>query len=407
MSYPIRAISRDEVGEFYRQMALGFGWDPAEGMAEGFAAFLESERTRCAFDGDDIVGTLATHSLELAVPGGVLATGGTTMVTVRSSHRRRGILRQMMSSHLDEVAGRGEPLAALWASESQIYERFGFGCASELCRIVVERAHSEFAETPEFSGRCRLLTPEEARRQLPAVYEKLWRGRPGHFARSPLWWEARHFSDPPWKREGGSALRFALYERDGEACGYLQYRQQAKSDEANLPRGRLHVVELQAEDAEASAALWHYALGVDLIEMVQAWNRPPDDPLFWLLADPRRVRRSLRDALWVRILDLPAALAGRRYAVEGRVTLQVSDALRPDNSGTYVLEGGPGGAECARGGGPPDLELDVAELGAALMGGSRLATLARAGRVRGAPEAVARADRFFAWDPPPWCPEIF
>ena len=407
MSYAIRAASRDEVGEFYRQMALGFGWDVAEGADEGFAAFLEAERSQCAFDGGEMVGTLGTHSLDLAVPGGVLATGGTTMVTVRPSHRRRGILRQMMRAHLDEAAGRGEPLAALWASESQIYERFGFGCASELCRIAVERAHSGFAEIPEFSGRCRLLTLEEARRHLPPVYEKLWRDRPGHFARSPLWWEARHFSDLVWKRAGASALRFALYERDGEARGYLQYRQQARSDDSGLPRGRLHVVELQAEDADARAALWHHALGVDLIDEVQAWNQPLDDPLYWLLADPRRARRSLRDGIWVRVLDVPAALAGRRYAVEERLTLQVSDAMRPENAGTYVLEGGPDGAECSRGTEPAEIELDVADLGSVLMGGSRVAILARAGRIRGEARDLARADRFFAWDPPPWCPEIF
>ena len=407
MDCEIRAARAGEVGEFYRQMALGFGGDPAEGVDEGFAAFLETGRTRCAFDGGELVGTLGVHSLELAVPGGVLATGGTTMVTVRPSHRRRGLLTRMMDAHLDDAAERGEPLAALWASESQIYERFGYGCASELCRIDVERAHADFADPSGFAGRCRLLDVERARELLPPLYEKLWRDRPGHFSRSKPWWEVRHFSDLEWKRAGASALRFAFYERDGEACGYLQYRQRAKSDDSGLPRGRLHVVEMQAADPEARAALWHHALGVDLVDEVQAWNQPLDDPLFWLLADPRRARRSLRDALWVRVLDVPGALAGRRYAVEGRLVLQVRDERRPRNSGVYALDGGPGGAECARSAAPAEIELDVADLGAVLLGGSRVAALAGAGRIRGEAAALARADRLFAWDPPPWCPEVF
>ena len=407
MSFEIRKVTREEVGEFYRQMALGFGGDPAEGQDEGFAAFLEADRTRCAFDAGDLVGTLGTHSLDLAVPGGTLAPGGTPMVTVRSSHRRRGILRGMMRAHLDEVVERGEPLAALWASESLIYERFGYGCASELCRISLERAHSAFARAPQASGRCRLLSLDEARKVLPPLYESLWRDRPGHFARSRLWWEARHFSDLRWKRAGASALRFAVYEEDGEPTGYLQYRQRTRNDDSGLPRGKLHVVELQARNATTRAALWQHALGVDLIDEVQAGNQPVDDPLFWLLADPRRARRSVLDALWVRVLDVPTALSGRRYSAEGRLVLDVRDGFRPENAGTYALDGGPDGAKCARASVQADLQLDVADLGSVLMGGVRLATLARAGRIQGDEAAIRRADQMFAWDPPPWCPEVF
>jgi predicted acetyltransferase len=407
----IRPARRDELGTFLRSVILGFGGDPPPPdprAEEDLAATLEPERTRCAFDGADMVATLGSYGLQLAVPGGALPMGGTTMVTVRPTHRRRGILRALMAAHLSEVRERGETLAGLWASESSIYERFGYGCAAHACRIELPRAHAGFsARAAAPGGRCRLLEREEARRVLPELYERVWRARPGHFARSAAWWETRQFADPPGQRDGMSALRRVVYERDGEARGYLQYRQRAQSDPAGTPSGRLRVVELQALDADAHAGLWRFALDVDLIGAIEAPNAAPDDPLPWLLADPRRALRSTRDSLWLRILDVPLALAGRRYAAEGRVVLEVRDPLPAGASGRYALEAGPEGARCAPSSQPADLHLGVSDLAAVLLGGTRLGALARAGRVTGDAGALARADRMFAWDPAPWCPEHF
>lgn len=407
MSIEVRAIDPGELGAMMRAVSLGFGFDADPRGLESWAEVNEPERARCAFDGAEVVGTLGAYSFDFAVPGGSLQAGGTTQVTVRATHRRRGILRAMLQAHFDDVRERGEPIAVLWASEAAIYGRFGFGCASELARVEVERARGGFARPVDGGGRCRLLEPDEAKQRLPELYASLWRERPGSFARSETWWKVRHFADPAAMRAGASALRRVVYERDGEARGFMQYRTKMHPDEHGLPRGELAIFELHGADPTARAALWRQALDVDLIDRVTWWNAPLDDPLPWLLADPRRAMRRVRDALWVRVIDVPRALAGREYAREGRLALAVSDPILAENTGTWLVEGGPSGAKCTRVRAPADLELDVEALGAVYLGGIRPSLLAHAGRIRGTRDALARADAMFSWSPLPWCPEIF
>lgn len=388
-------------------MGYGFGFDPPGEPDPGFRETLEPERTRCVFDGSALVATSGAYTLDLCVPGASLMTGGTTIVTVRTSHRRRGLLRMMMRSHIDEVHERGEPLAALWASESVIYGRFGYGLAAYMCQTDIDVPHAAFAAPVEANGSFRLLEPEEAQAELPGVYDRIWRERPGHFARSASWWKWRRTHDPRWDREGRSAFRYALYQEDGDARGYLQYRVKPGADPTGAPAGTLHVTELQGVDAHAREILWRYALDVDLIAKVSAWNMPPDDGLLWLLRDPRRALRTIKDSLWVRLVDLPRALEGRRYASHGSVVLGVEDEFCPWNQGTFELEGGPDGAKCVASSAEPEIRLRTTDLGALYLGGNRFQTLARAGRLKGTPEALRRADAMFTWDVAPWCPEIF
>lgn len=255
------------------------------------------------------------------------------------------------------------------------------------------RARARFAAPVAAEGRVRLASPEEARRILPVVYAAATALRPGSFARSQPWWELRLLLDPEWQRGGASKLRFAIYEERGEARGYLRYRvNNPQADDAHV-RGVTRVVELQARDASAEAALWRYAFDLDLEERLVAWNLPLDHPLPWLLADPRRARQQLVDSIWVRVIDVQRALEGRRYAASDRLVLEIRDPFLPDNAGTYSLEGGPDGAKCARTTESADLRLDVSDLGALYLGGHRFQTLAcRAHRRRRARAASGRRD---------------
>ncbi len=406
MDLPIRPIPFDRRNEFRVATAYAFAWD--EGLLgdepdPDFDPLHEAERTRGAFDGDELVGTLAVYSLELTVPGASLPTAGTTGVTVRPTHRRRGLLRALMRAHFEDVRERGEPLAALWASESAIYHRFGYGVAAPLCSEQIDRAHTAFVPTAHARGRCRMIGREEAQAVLPILYERIRQGRPGMMSRSDAWWRHRILLDAPWQRGGATPHRRILYEQGGEARGYLFYRTRADKQTQSAI-----VTELAGLDGEAERGLYDLACHLDLPESILLWNQPADSPLSHLLVDPRRLRRTVRDALWVRPMDVAAALTGRAYAAEGRLTLAVRDGFLPDNEGAYALDAGPNGATCkAVKTGSPDVELDVADLGAAYLGGVGFRTLARAGRVRGSPEALARADAMFAWDPPPWNPEVF
>lgn len=131
---------------------------------------------------------------------------------------------------------------------------------------------------------------------------------------------------------------------------------------------------------------------------------PIDEPLRFMLADPRRLRTSrFTDALWVRVVDIPASLSGRRYRMSGEVVLDVSDPFLPENSGRYLVTGGPDGAECAPTNRDADLALEVSDLGAAYLGGAQLCTLAEAGRVQELkPGALRRANLMFSSDRTPF-----
>jgi len=133
-----------------------------------------------------------------------------------------------------------------------------------------------------------------------------------------------------------------------------------------------------ATDA-AHAALWRTLLSLDLVETVTA-RTTPDDPLPHLLTDPRQVRTTgAPDGMWARLLDVPAALAARRYAVEVDAVLEVGDPFL-DRGGRFRLVGGPDGAECARVDRPADAHLGVDVLGALYFGAHRLRGFVAAGR---------------------------
>ena len=405
MSLDIRAISPEEFPAYVKANSTAFGYEPVAERLEDAKTLLEFDRTLAAFEGDEIVGTTAIFSFDTTTPGGAVPTAGVTWVSVRPTHRRQGILTHIMRRQLDDVRERGEPIATLWASESVIYGRFGYGLAAEALDLEIEREHTRLERTAEAYGRCRLIDTEEALRSWPRVYERVLATSPGMYSRSETWWKHKTLSQFDFGRPVGA--RFLVqYEEDGEPLGYARYRVKGDS-QLGIPNGSVIVQELMAATDGAYAALWQYLFGVDLVATVQGQLRRVDEPLLWMLADPRRLIRRRVDALWVRIVDVPAALEGRRYGAEGSVVFDVRDSFCPWVAGRYELEAGAEGARCRPSTAEPDVVLSAADLGAAYLGGVRLATLRRAGRVEGDAPALARADAMLSWDPLPWCPEVF
>ena len=407
MAYEIRAAAQDEIPALNEAMSRAFGGDPhPEGYAD-FAKVAEMERTRCVYDGAAMVATSGAFSLDLTVPGGgTLPMGGTTFVTVRATHRRRGLLRRMMTELLDDVRDRDEAMAGLWASEAGIYRRFGYGMAAYAGGCSIETHHGAFAPPLEAPGSLRQIDSVEARKLLPQVYEQVVRTRPGHLGRHEGWWDGR-IADPAWEREGGSKFRYVVYEDGGELRGYLQYRVAARWSDLGVPQHDVRVIELQALDPTAHAALWRYALDVDLARWVNAWNRPVDEPLPWLLADPRRFTLAPRDGLWLRPMNVPRMLEGRSYGASGRLVIGLRDETCPWVAGRFELDASPDGARCKSTTAAPDLEMDAAALGSIYLGGIRVTALAAAGLVDGDHASVTAAEQLFHTDVAPWCPEIF
>ncbi|MGQ0670116.1 MAG: GNAT family N-acetyltransferase [Actinomycetota bacterium] len=406
MDIEIRTIRDDEFDDFVRALNAAFSGEMRPDELELERRVSEPDRTLAAFDGDEIIGGAAAVSFELTVPGGVIPSAGVTSVGVKPTHRRRGVNSALMRRQLDDIRAGDEPLAVLYASEGGIYGRFGYGLGSFMATIDLEEGRSAFIRGYRPAGRVRLLERGPAFEAMAAVYERVRPESPGMLARTPDWWEII-FQDAEHNRDGASPYFFALHESDEGLDGYAVYR--VKHDwPGEISHSVMSVDELVAVTPRAYADMWRYCFDVDLVSRVKCWNRPVDDPLLYLLAEPRRLRMTVRDGLFVRLVDLPKALEARRYATADRITLEVRDEFCPWNDGRYALEGGPDGAVCGPTTKTADLALSVTDLGASYLGGAEFPTLARAGRVvEETPGALRRADAMFRSDPAPWCPNMF
>jgi predicted acetyltransferase len=407
MDVEIRPIAETEVETYLRVIGTAFGEHLEPEDIERERRVLEIERCLAAFDGSEMVGGTCAASLAMRVPGAEVRVAAVTGVGVKPTHRRRGVNTALMRRQIDDVREAGGALAALHASEGGIYGRYGYGLASFLCAVDLEREGSGFVRgQPPGDGRVRILDREEALARLRPVYDRATIDRPGSMRLDARWFDYRfdethhHGADEPRR------FFFAAHESGGDIDAYAVYRIRHEWPRG-VPRYELTVEDLQALTPGAYANMWRYVLDVDLVGRVTSWNRPVDDPILHLLAEPRRLGFTVRDGLWVRLVDVPAALEARTYAGEGAVTFEVRDPFCPWNEGRHLLEAGPEGASC-RPGGTPDIVCTATEIGAAYLGGVSFRALYRAGLVReervGARE---RADALFRWDPAPWCPFVF
>lgn len=406
MTYELRAITDDEVSAFRSAMAVGFGSDSKPELDDRFRKLMPLDRTVAAFDGTDVVGTLGDFDLQLTVPGGSqLTMAGTTMVTVRSTDTRRGILRSMMCRHLDNAVERGDAVAGLWASEPAIYGRFGFGLATECHFVTIDRRH---LAPPPVADDLRIAVLGADR--VAEVMEPFWHElatRPHHqgfIDRDRVRWDDIA-DDLEVMRNGASAARHVVVERAGQVVGYVKYRQKGKWDDF-VPLGTASIGELVALDADAHLALWSHMLTIDLFPHIEYGNAAIDDPLAYVVAAARTVRRVVSDALYVRLLDIPAALGARTYEQDGQLVLKVVDAMGYVD-GTYRLTVTAGSAKVERTTEPAGVELDCRELGALYLGRPAAALYAATGRISGDSEAVATLGRLFATSAAPWCSEDF
>lgn len=403
----LRPIRPEEQRAYSTLMRRAFGASlPTDEELAISREITEFDRTLAFFEGPEMVATAGIFSYEMTVPGGTLPCGGVTRVSVLATHRRRGLLTAMMRRQLEDMHERGEPLAALYASEAPIYGRFGYGLATYQAAVEIERSHSAFAKRVTGSGRLSMVDVPTAVGAFTRIWEQARRNQPGMLGLDERWMR-NQLADLELMREGASPHYRVLHQTGEKPTGFAIYRIKMDWD-ASGPNGTLRLGMLIASTAEAYAALWRHVLDVDLMARVSAEMRPVDEPLRFLLADSRQPKTRIEDGIWLRLVDVAAALTGRRYSVDGRLALRVHDAFCPWNDGQVELSGAPAGADCKPNGGTPDLALDAADLAAVYLGGNRFRVLFEAGRVEELrPGAIARADAMFATDRAPWCPSHF
>ena len=381
-----------------------FQWVWAEARAYGNRLNIDPEilrphfdldRSIAVFDQGNVVGGAHSHKLEMAVPGSLAVVAGVANIAVQPTHTRQGILTRMMHHQINGIHERGEPLAALFASESVIYGRYGYGMSSFREQWTIERQHNRYARPYDTPGRMVFVDPANITNDLPEVFRRSTKDRPGVFQKSRHLWE-REKQAPEHRQGGQGGLFYIAYEDGGRIDGYAKYRTSGNT---------LTVNELMATTTEANAALWRFCFDLDLVTRTEAERRPVDDPMLWMLADPRQLQRITRDGLWLRLVDVAESLELRSYMESGRLVLEVRDDLCSWNQGCFELEASPEGATCRPSTASPDLTVTVAGLASAYLGAASLTKLFQAGLVEErASGALLRADRLFATRLAPWTP---
>lgn len=413
----VRQVEASELNAYQTAKIITFleNPDPTPARVDFWQRTHEPGRSWCATDGPDIVATLRTLARDLSVPAGSsgtvdVALDALTGVTVSATHRRRGLLRAMITESLAAAYDRGDPVAGLIAAQWPIYGRFGYAPAAQFAggRLDLRRPGARLrtpgsgASRRGGSGALRRVELAELSRVAPVIYAAARTDRAGHINRSELDWQ-RHL-DPALAGHGTQTPVAIVHEGADGIDGFLRWHPTA--DFTLQHGGSVQLDELFASNQDAYSALWGYLLGMDVVDEVRFQTRPPDEPLPWLLEDGRTWQvTEIVDAIWLRLLDVPAALSARGYAGSARLVLDVvDDAPGGYGTGRYLLDAGPDGVECRRA--PeltPDLALSQRALASVYLGQPSVRTQQLAGLVDElTPGAVARADILFATPLLPW-----
>jgi predicted acetyltransferase len=364
--------------------------------------YLEPGRTLGAFVDGALVGTVDASSGSVVLPGGGRTRhAAVTHIGVLPTHTRRGIVSALVRRQLEDARGRGDVIATLRASEATIYERFGYGIASTSVSVEVDTRRAVLRPDVPAPGPVRLETYPEAWKLLARIYSDHLSSRPGTIERSAFWWTSRQL----YARRGPAPAYVAVHGEPGREDGFVRYHP-IDTDKWFTSSTRTIVVDdFFASTPEVHADLVRFLLGLDLVDRIVFSALPADDPLPWLLTDHRAARvRSVGDETWLRILDVPRALAERSYLGAGSVRIAVEDPLFEENAGTF---------EVTSGGAVPTTEaahltVGIAALGSLLLGGVRWHQLAAAKRVRvHDPAALETAEGLFTWPHAPFAGTSF
>jgi predicted acetyltransferase len=371
-------------------------------------AVLEPDRGLVVTDGGQIVAHTAAYTRDLTVPGAIVPAAHVTAVGVASTHRRRRLLTRLMHRQLRDLRdARREPIAALWSTESTIYPRFGYGLGAQRLIMEIDIRDAGVGGRPSAAdGRLRAAAAATLRDEMTKLYDELRPERPGWSSRDERWWN-RLLADGPAARAGGTPLRAVVHETDAGVDGYAIWRSKGERV-AEQPRCEVSVTELAAANPSAYAALWEFLLGLDLARVARYRHGAVDEPLLHLAKEPRALGAHLVDALWVRVVDVGAALSARRYACPVDVVLDVTDPILAENTGRWRLVGDASTASCTRTDASADLSCTVTDLGSVYLGGPTWTGLAGAGRVREhRPGVLAAATTAFGWHRAPQGVEVF
>ncbi len=363
---------------------------------------VEIDRLLVCMDSDTMAGSGGADSFDMTLPGGAqVPVAGVAYITTAPTHRRRGVQRSIMKRIHDDARERGDVASILWASQSLLYGRYGYGNSIPAHNWHIDVRHTGYDHAPEWSGHYVKLERDEAIPLMTEAYERTRLHRTGMITRTAKRWL---YEIHPVETKDEF---FVIYKEGDDALAYARYTMQF--DPHDEFRGTMYVVEAVAATDAAHAGLWRFLLDQELVHEVIAYARPVDDPLVWMLAEPRRLRRTLTDAIWMKFLDIPAMLEKRTYPVEDSLVIQVTDAETKETR-NLAVEFGTDGATCRDTNTAPDLVMNEAELAAMYAGTVECSMLANIGLIEVSartPNAALRADAIFRTSPAGWNPYHF
>lgn len=355
------------------------------------------------------VATVASRVGELTVPGGSsLDSWAISSVTVSPTHRRRGVARALLEGELRTAAAAGVPMASLTVSETTIYERYGFGPATQAAELTIDARRAGWmaraSGSPASDGgplALGFVSSQVVADTCRGIVDRARLVTPGELSIDDLSWG--RLAGALGDRDNRSARLRAVRcdDASGTPQGVVVYS--LKAHESDFTMHTVEIQYLRAATDQAYAALWRFLLELDLVATIRHEVASPDEAVVWMIRDQRAAKVVPYDHHWLRILDVRAALSARRYGAAGSLVLDVSDRLGFAR-GRYRLDTtGDGRPEVAETDEAPDVRLDVATLSALYLGGWRASTLARAGRVaQPTPGAIARLEAAFHSHEAPW-----
>ena len=405
MSVEIRAARPEEMDEFSRVLSYAFAGPPSD-APDAMPSTVAPDWTTCAFVDGRMAVASAAYPFTMRLNGGPIGAAGLTAVGAYPEFRRRGLLRQAMEQGLAEQRERGQSLAILWASFAAIYQRFGYGLASTVLRCRFDPRLVPLRENPPLTGSVGLLPKDEALEVIKPLYIAYSGPRNLMLHRAPVYWEVGVLG--PLGAPQPRPPYVAVYRNGaGEPRGYMVYRTRGEEQDEPGPFQVMEVRDFVALDIEAYRSLWAYIRRHDLVRWV-VLRIAPDDPAPDLLLEPRELRVTTSDGIWLRVVDIERALPQRRYGDRGSLVIDIEDELCAWNHGRFLLESDETAAEVKRTERTAELSMPVRTLASLLSGHATASRMQRAGLLAARDEsALARADRLFATDYAPFCPDVF
>jgi len=400
----IRPATEKEMGQLGLLTGYVYGGQFGDGEDNLPATTNRAEWTLCAFDGPKMVASYGTIPFTMRANGTAMAMAGVSVVGTLPEYRRQGIVRRIKEQSFIQMRESGQSVAALWASQAAIYQRYGYSLGSVLRQYQIDSVDMRLLEEPDPSLQVRRETPAKAYDSLRQIYRDFIGRRSLYLHRGKALWQAGVLAE----RETDGPIHVAVCREGGNLLGYAVYTLRGGKLDHPARSQEIIIRDMAWLSIDACRALWAFIARHDLVGRVVWRSAPADDPAEELFAEPRMLNARDTEGVFFRVVDVVGALGGRGYDVDGELVIGVApDRETPWNAGTYRITVQDGRADIEAVSTTPDLTFTIKSLSSAFSGFRRIRQLANWGLVEGGESAIDRADRLFATRFAPHSPDHF